>query len=160
MMDIELIKKYVPHRYPFLLVDRILDEKPGVSLIAIKNVSFNEPIFQGHFPDISIFPGVFILEAMAQASGILATLTTGRLSTTPDELYYFAGLDKVKFKKPVVPGDQLHMLIEFVQEKQNYMIFKTKGTATVNGEVVCMGEFLCAKKSKIGETPTIERDLI
>ena len=104
-LQIEEILELLPHRFPFLLVDRVLDFEEGRFLRAVKNVSVNEPFFQGHFPGKPIFPGVLILEAMAQATGILAFKSVGKLE--PGELYYFAGIDEARFKRPVVPGDQM-----------------------------------------------------
>jgi 3-hydroxyacyl-[acyl-carrier-protein] dehydratase len=147
MMDIEKIKQYMPHRYPFIMLDRVLDAEPGKSIVGIKNISINEPIFQGHFPNKAIFPGVLIVEAMAQLSGVLAYLTAGvEPDAATQELYFFAGIDKVRFKKMVVPGDQLKLTIEFLQEKGNYSVIKTKGIATVDDELVCTAELLIAKK--------------
>ena len=147
-MSIERIKNHVPHRYPFLLLDKIVHEEAGKELTAIKNVSINEPIFQGHFPEMAIFPGVLIVEAMAQASGILASITAGSKAVENEDLYFLAGVDKAKFKKPVIPGDQIKIKVEFIQEKHDYAVFKTKGVATVDDEVVCTAEILCAKKRK------------
>jgi len=147
-LDVEQIKKYIPHRYPFLMLDKIIDVQPGKSLTAIKNVSISEPVFQGHFPQMAVFPGVLIVEAMAQASGMLAYLTAENPETAAEELYFFAGIDKTRFKKMVVPGDQLQLQIEFLQEKNHFSIFKTKGTATVDGVVACTAELMLAKKSK------------
>ncbi len=110
-LHIEEILELLPHRYPFLLVDRVLDFEEGRFLRAVKNVSVNEPFFQGHFPGKPIFPGVLILEAMAQATGILAFKSVGKLE--PGELYYFAGIDEARFKRPVVPGDQMIMEVTF-----------------------------------------------
>ena len=111
-LQIEEILELLPHRFPFLLVDRVLDFEEGRFLRAVKNVSVNEPFFQGHFPGKPIFPGVLILEAMAQATGILAFKSVGKLE--PGELYYFAGIDEARFKRPVVPGDQMIMEVLFV----------------------------------------------
>ena len=134
----------LPHRYPFLMVDKvenyeISDERK--TLRAIKNVSFNEPIFQGHFGQAGV-PGVLILEAMAQATGILAFTMVGKPS--PNELYYFASIDNARFKRPVGPGDQLVLDVEFLKERRG--IAKFTGVATVNGEVVCTAELMCAKR--------------
>ena len=110
-LDIEQILLHLPHRYPFLLVDRVLECEPGKHLVALKNVTVNEPYFQGHFPGYPVMPGVMIIEAMAQAAAILSYLTIGEL---PDgnKLFYFAGIDEARFKRPVVPGDQLVMRVE------------------------------------------------
>jgi len=144
-LGIQEIMDLLPHRYPFLMVDKvesyeISDERK--TLRAIKNVSFNEPIFQGHFPAKPVFPGVLILEAMAQATGILAFTMVGKPS--PNELYYFASIDNARFKRPVGPGDQLVLDVEFLKERRG--IAKFTGVVTVNGEVVCTAELMCAKR--------------
>ena len=142
-LDIYDILKHLPHRYPFLLIDRVLDYEPGKSLIAIKNVTHNEPHFPGHFPNRPIMPGVLILEAMAQATGILAFKTTDRI---PDDnsLYYFVGIDNARFKQPVEPGDQLRLEVEFVKQMRG--IWKFKGRALVDGKVVCSADLMCAER--------------
>ena len=142
-MDIHEILEHLPHRYPFLLIDRVVDCKPGESLVGYKNVSYNEPFFPGHFPQRPVFPGVLILEALAQATGILAFRT---LERTPDDnsLYYFVGVDKARFKQPVEPGDQLRLEVEFVAEKRG--IWKFNGKALVDGKVVCSAELMCAER--------------
>ena len=128
------ILNYLPHRYPFLLVDRILEQDEN-RIVGLKNVTMNEPFFQGHFPGLPIMPGVLILEAMAQVSGIQFL----RNVEEPEQyVFYFAGLDKVKFRKPVVPGDQLRMEIEVLRIRKTSC--KTKGTALVDGEVVAEAE--------------------
>ena len=132
-LQIEEILELLPHRFPFLLVDRVLDFEEGRFLRAVKNVSVNEPFFQGHFPGKPIFPGVLILEAMAQATGILAFKSVGKLE--PGELYYFAGIDEARFKRPVVPGDQMIMEVTF--EKTRRGLTRFKGVALVDGKVVC-----------------------
>ncbi|SFU38948.1 3-hydroxyacyl-ACP dehydratase FabZ [Xenorhabdus koppenhoeferi] len=141
-LQIEEILNLLPHRYPFLLVDRVLDFKEGKFLRAVKNVTFNEPFFQGHFPGKPIFPGVLILEAMAQATGILAFKSAGSLK--PDELYYFAAIDRARFKRPVLPGDQMIMEVEFIKERQGVARFK--GVAKVDGELACEAEMMCARR--------------
>ena len=144
-LDTLAIMKLLPHRYPFLLVDRVvhyeMSEERKV-LRAIKNVSFNEPFFQGHFPERPVFPGVLILEAMAQATGILAFRMVGK--PNPGELYYFASIDNARFKRPVVPGDQLVLDVEYLKERRG--IAKFTGVATVDGEVVCSADLMCAKR--------------
>lgn len=147
-MDIEQIKEYLPHRYPFLFIDRVESYESGKTILALKNISMGESVFQGHFPDKAIFPGVLIIEAMAQAAGILTYLTIRTKPETVDDLYYFAGIDKVRFKKPVVPGDQLMIEIEIIQERKNYSVVKCNGTARVGDDIVCTGELLIAKKAK------------
>lgn len=143
-MDIQEILEHLPHRFPFLLVDRVLACEPGKSLTAIKNVSVNEPCFTGHFPERPIFPGVLIMEALAQATGILAFRTTGN---KPDgsSLYFFAGIDNCRFKQPVVPGDQLLLEVELVKTKRG--IWKFKGEAKVDGKVVASADLMCAEQS-------------
>jgi 3-hydroxyacyl-[acyl-carrier-protein] dehydratase len=144
-LDIQEIMGLLPHRYPFLMVDRVEDyeiTEERKTLRAIKNISFNEPIFQGHFPAKPVFPGVLILEAMAQATGILAFTMVGKPS--PNELYYFASIDNARFKRPVGPGDRLVLDVEFLKERRG--IAKFTGVATVDGEVVCTAELMCAKR--------------
>lgn len=140
--DIEAIKKYLPHRYPFLMVDRVIEIVPGKSITAIKNVSANEPHFTGHFPSLAVMPGVLMVEAMAQTSGILTYATLDRVPQ--GELYFLAGIDKVRFKRLVTPGDQLLLHIELL--KHRLEVWKFAGTATVNGEVACIAEFTNVKE--------------
>lgn len=142
-MDIEIIKRYLPHRYPFLLVDRVLAVEPGKSLSAIKNVTVNEPFFNGHFPIRSVMPGVLIVEALAQASGILIYKTLNCFPS--DELFYLAGIDNARFKRVVVPGDQLHLQVEISKQRLN--LWKFLGQATVNGELACAVEFMNMRDS-------------
>jgi 3-hydroxyacyl-[acyl-carrier-protein] dehydratase len=141
-MDVRDIMSYLPHRYPFLLIDRVLDYEPGKFLTAVKNVSVNEPMFTGHFPIAPILPGVLITEAMAQAAGVLAFKTCDR---TPDDnsLYYFAGIDKARFKKPVVPGDQLVLHVELTMQKRN--LWKFNATAKVDDAIVATAEIMSAE---------------
>ena len=143
-MDIQDILEHLPHRYPFLLVDRVLECEPGKRLVALKNVSVNEPMFTGHFPERPIFPGVLIMEALAQATGILAFKTT---NTKPDgtSLYYFAGIDNCRFKQPVLPGDQMIMEVELIKEKRG--IWKFSAAAKVDGKVVASAEIMCAQQA-------------
>jgi len=144
-LDIQRILELLPHRFPFLLVDRVLNyDITGEHKVlkAIKNVSFNEPFFQGHFPNKPVLPGVLILEAMAQATGILAFTMVGK--PQPGELYYFASIDNARFKRPVVPGDQLVLEVEYLKERRG--IAKFTGVASVNGEVVCTADLMCAKR--------------
>lgn len=142
-LDIYEILQHLPHRYPFLLIDRVTECIPGETLIGYKNVSYNEPYFTGHFPQRPVMPGVLILEALAQATGILAFRTLGRV---PDEnsLYYFVGVDKARFKQPVEPGDQLELSVKFVKEKRG--IWKFEGVASVEGKVVCSADLMCAER--------------
>ncbi|MCF6434571.1 MULTISPECIES: 3-hydroxyacyl-ACP dehydratase FabZ [Pseudoalteromonas] len=140
--DIQEILKLLPHRYPMLLVDKVIDYKAGEYLHAVKNVTVNEPIFTGHFPDQPIFPGVMILEAMAQATGLLGFKTVENRSE--NELYLFAAIDNARFKQPVLPGDVMHLHIEFVKERRN--IWKFYGEAKVDGKVVCSADLMCARR--------------
>lgn len=144
MMDIHQILKQLPHRYPFLLVDRVLEVDKGKSIKALKNVSMNEPQFTGHFPHRPVFPGVLMLEAMAQTAALLAFDTLG---TTPDDktVYYFAGIDGARFKRPVEPGDQLVMDVSL--ERMKAGIFKFKGVARVGDEVACEAELMCTMRT-------------
>ena len=144
-LDIAEILELLPHRYPFLLVDRVLEFEEHKFLRAVKNVSVNEPFFQGHFPGKPIFPGVLILEAMAQATGILAFKSVGKLE--PGELYYFAGIDEARFKRPVVPGDQMIMEVTF--EKTRRGLTRFKGVATVDGKIVCEATMMCARTPRL-----------
>jgi len=141
VIEVEEIQTLIPHRYPFLLVDRVLDYVPGQSIHAIKNVTVNEPVFQGHFPDFKIFPGVMILEAMAQASGVLGFKS---VDGKDGEMFLFASIDKARFKRPVTPGDTLHIHVEFVKERRG--MWKFAGTAKVDGKVVCTADLMCARK--------------
>lgn len=143
-MDISEILKYLPHRYPFLLIDRVLDFTPGESLHAIKNVTINEPFFQGHFPIQPVMPGVLILEAMAQATGLLAFKTMSDDVSPPGVLYYFAGIDNARFRRVVEPGDQIHFEVKMIKERRGIGVFY--GEAKVDGEVVCSAEIMCARR--------------
>lgn len=142
-LDIYEILKHLPHRYPFLLIDRVVECIPGKSLVAIKNVSYNEPYFQGHFPGLPIMPGVLILESLAQATGILAFKTT---ETLPSEgaIYYFAGIDKARFKRPVEPGDQMRLEVELVRSLGR--LWKFTGKVTVDGNLVASADVMCSYK--------------
>lgn len=143
MMDVNEIRKYLPHRYPFLLVDRVVELVPGESIVAYKNVTVNEPFFNGHFPDHPVMPGVLIVEAMAQAAGILGFKT---MDKTPQDgsIYYFVGSDKLRFKRPVVPGDRLQLEAKIVSEKRG--IWKFDVNATVDGDIVSSATILCADR--------------
>lgn len=143
-MDIHYILKQLPHRYPFLLVDRVLELKKGESLVAIKNVTINEPFFPGHFPHRPVMPGVMILEALAQATGLLAFETAG---ATPEDnmLYYFVGIDSARFRKPVEPGDQLRLEVKLLRHSRG--IWKFEAYAKVDGEVVCDAQLMCAARA-------------
>ncbi|GAA0557238.1 MAG TPA: 3-hydroxyacyl-ACP dehydratase FabZ [Rheinheimera sp.] len=141
-LQIQEIMALLPHRYPFLLIDRVLDYTPGESLTAIKNVTVNEPIFTGHFPGMPIFPGVLILEALAQATGILGFKTVTERSE--NELYLFAAIDEARFKKPVLPGDTMVLEVKFLKERRN--MWKFYGEAKVEGQIVCSAELMCARR--------------
>jgi 3-hydroxyacyl-[acyl-carrier-protein] dehydratase len=136
-LTIEEIQELLPHRYPFLLVDRIIDYVPGKKAVGIKNVTFNEPQFQGHFPGRSLMPGVLIIEAMAQVGGIVMT----QMPDSKGGLFVFAGIDKVRFRRQVVPGDQLVMTVELLWVKQR-RFGKMQGRAEVNGQLAAEGELL------------------
>ena len=142
-MDIRAVLGYLPHRYPFLMIDRVRECEPGKRIVAIKCVSFNEPYFQGHFPNRPIMPGVLILEAMAQAGGILAFRTE---SGKPDEnsVYYLAGIDEARFKKPVIPGDLLEIEVTLVRTLRG--IWKFACVARVDASVVAEARILCSKR--------------
>jgi len=142
-MDICEVLKYLPHRYPFLLVDRVVECVPGKSLVALKNVTYNEPFFQGHFPQRPIMPGVLILEALAQATGILAFRTT-ETRPTQNVLYFFVGIDNARFKHPVEPGDQLILEVDLVRRMRD--LWKFSAQARVGDKVVASAELMCAKK--------------
>ncbi len=146
-MDVNEIRNTLPHRYPFLLVDRVLEFEPGKSLVAIKNVSVNEPFFQGHFPQKPVMPGVLILEALAQATGLLAFRTEGR-DAARDSLYYFVGIDKARFKRPVEPGDQLRLAVDVIKVKRGIWVFDT--VATVDDKVAATAVIMCTER-KIDE---------
>ena len=142
-MDIKEILDHLPHRYPFLLVDRVVDFEIGKSIHAYKNISINEQFFTGHFPHHPVMPGVLIMEALAQAAGILSFKTMG---AKPDDnsVFYFVGIDNARFKKPVVPGDQLHLHVEIVRQIRG--IWKYKVEARVDGEVAAQAELMCAQR--------------
>jgi 3-hydroxyacyl-[acyl-carrier-protein] dehydratase len=143
-IDIHEIQKLLPHRYPFLLIDRVIDYVPGDHLVGIKNITFNEPQFTGHFPQRVIMPGVLILESLAQATGLLAFKTADELSSDK-ELYYLAGIDNARFKRPVEPGDQLQLEVKLVKHKRN--LWKFFGEATVEGELVVSADIMCVNQA-------------
>jgi 3-hydroxyacyl-[acyl-carrier-protein] dehydratase len=143
MMDIAEIKKYLPHRYPFLLVDRVTEIEIGKSIVAYKNVSVNEPFFEGHFPDNPVMPGVLIVEALAQAAGILGFKTANK-KPEDGSIYYFVGIDDVRIKRKVVPGDQLKLKAVVLAEKRG--IWKFECVATVDDELVCSATIMCADR--------------
>ena len=138
-MDVYEVMKHLPHRYPFLLIDRVLEVVPGESVVAIKNVTINEPFFPGHFPQRPVMPGVMIMEAMAQASGMLAYRTDPSLEE-PGSLYFFVGMDKVRFKRQVEPGDQLRFEVNLVRTRRGMWMFS--GKALVDGQVAAIGDLI------------------
>ena len=144
-MNIDEIMQFLPHRYPFLLIDRVLELEVGKSITAIKNVSINEPFFSGHFPGMPVMPGVLILEAMAQAAALLSFKTE---NYTPEEIgiVYFAGIDGARFKKPVLPGDQLVLKIEIVRRVRG--IWKYTARAEVDGALVAEAELMATLRDK------------
>lgn len=144
-MYIEEIRRFLPHRYPFLLIDRVLDCVPGETLTAIKNVSVNEPFFTGHFPETPIMPGVLIIEALAQATGLLGFKTMSE-EPSDDLLYMLVGVDNVRLKRQVVPGDQLTLKVAI--KRRSKVIWKFTGEASVDGEIVTTADLLCAAKEK------------
>lgn len=143
MMDVNEIREYLPHRYPFLLVDRVVELNPGESIVAYKNVTVNEPFFNGHFPDHPVMPGVLIVEAMAQAAGVLGFKTMNK-KPQDGSIYYFVGSDKLRFKRPVVPGDQLKLEAKIVSERRGIWKFDVK--ATVEDDIVSTATILCADR--------------
>ncbi|GGP24494.1 3-hydroxyacyl-ACP dehydratase FabZ [Silvimonas amylolytica] len=142
-MDINDIVKYLPHRYPFLLVDRVVELELGKSIKAIKNVTINEPFFQGHFPGYPVMPGVLIMEALAQAAGVLSFKSEGRMPSD-GTLYFFAGIDNARFKRQVLPGDQLTLCVEMVAQKRG--IYKYQAKAYVGDELAAEADLMCAER--------------
>ena len=142
-IDIVKVMQWLPHRYPMLLVDRIIDFEPDTSITAIKNVTINEPFFEGHFPGQPIMPGVLIVEAMAQAAALLFRVDEDN-QPSAEATYYFVGIDKARFKRPVTPGDQLVMNIKIKRKMRS--IWKFEGIATVDDKVCCISEFMCTYK--------------
>lgn len=143
-VEVTRILDMLPHRYPFLLVDRVVECVPGESLRAIKNVTINEPFFQGHFPGHPIMPGVLVIEAMAQASGVLVQLSADEAKAAP--LYYLVKVDKARFSRTVAPGDQLVLEIHLKRMRQGMGLFSCR--AMVDGEQAACAEILCAERSK------------
>ena len=142
-MEIQEIMKHLPHRYPFLLIDRVIACEPGREIVALKNVTINEPFFAGHFPHHPVMPGVLIIEAMAQASAILA-FRSFDLKSDPNSVYYFVGIDEARFKRPVVPGDQLTIKAQVVRNLRG--IWKFTGQALVGETLVSEAELMCTMK--------------
>ena len=149
-LNVHQIRKILPHRYPFLLVDRVEYIEFGQRIHAIKNVTVNEPFFPGHFPDYPVFPGVLIMEALAQAAAILtfASASDEETKNAADDLYLFAGIDNARFKRPVMPGDRLELFAEMTASKRG--IYKYKAVAKVDGQVVAEADLMCAHR-KMGE---------
>jgi 3-hydroxyacyl-[acyl-carrier-protein] dehydratase len=145
MMDINEIQTFLPHRYPFLFVDRVTEVESGVLIRGYKNVSFNESFFEGHFPGMPIMPGVLVLEALAQISGILGFVTTNK-KPSDDLVHYFAGSNKVRFKRPIVPGDQIILESKLMAAKHN--IWKFDCQALVDGELACSAEIMTAERER------------
>jgi 3-hydroxyacyl-[acyl-carrier-protein] dehydratase len=146
IFDIRDIMGMLAHRYPFLLVDRVIAYEKEKSLTAIKNVTFNEPFFPGHFPGLPTMPGVLIIEAMAQACGLLTSQDTG-IRGGDGKIFYFAGIENARFKRIVVPGDQLTLFVEQVKQKRG--VYKFKGSASVDGQLACDAELTCVIKDTI-----------
>ena len=143
MMDVTEIRKYLPHRYPFLLVDRVVDLNLGDSIVAYKNLSINEPYFDGHFPEQPVFPGVLLVEAMAQAAGILGFKS---MNKTPADgsIYYFVGADKLRFKRPCIPGDQVMLRAKILGDRRGIWSFEV--SADVDDELCASATILCADR--------------
>jgi len=142
-MDINDILRHLPHRYPFLLIDRVIEFNKGESLTGIKNVTYNEPFFQGHFPQRPVMPGVLILEAMAQATGLLAFRTLENTADR-DTLYFLVGMDRVRFKRPVEPGDQLLLSARLLKTKRGIWMFDCD--ARVDGAIAASAEIMCTER--------------
>lgn len=142
-MDILEIRKYLPHRYPFLLLDRVVELEEGDRVLAYKNITYNEEVFQGHFPHFPVFPGVMLVEAMAQACGVLGFKT---MDKTPDDgsIYLFAGIDNVRFKRQVVPGDRVFIEAKILSEKRG--IWKFQCSCKVDDQLVTSATILCADR--------------
>jgi 3-hydroxyacyl-[acyl-carrier-protein] dehydratase len=143
MLDITDIRRYLPHRYPFLLVDRVVDITAGESIVAYKNLAINEPFFNGHFPDNPIFPGVLLLEAMAQAAGILGFYSQGK-TNEDGSTYYFAGADNLRFRRPCVPGDRVMLRAAVISQRRG--IWKFDVSSDVDGELAGAATILCADR--------------
>ena len=142
-MDIQQILQHLPHRYPFLMIDRVTEFKAGESLVGYKNVTYNEPFFTGHFPERPVMPGVLILEAMAQATGLLAFRTVER-GAKRESLYFLVGIDKARFKRPVEPGDQLILSAKLMRARRGIWVFY--GESSVDGQVVATAEIMCTEQ--------------
>lgn len=153
MLDVEQIRAILPHRYPFLLVDRIIDLVPGERAVGLKNVTINEEFFQGHFPGHAVMPGVLIIESMAQVGGVLLLSMSGNAG----KLAYFGTIDKVRFRKPVLPGDTLIIETEMLKVRGN--IGRVRAVTKVDGEVVAEGEFMCALVDREKPKPAVGGDV-
>ncbi len=145
-MDINQILQHLPHRYPFLLIDRVLSFEAGKEIVALKNVSMNEPFFPGHYPHHPVMPGVLIIEAMAQAAAILSFTGTSDGKPDDNKVYYFVGIDGARFKRPVVPGDQL--ILKVVPTRNLRGVWKFAAVATVNDQVAAEAELMCTMRDK------------
>ena len=142
-MDIKQILQHLPHRYPFLMIDRVTEFKAGESLVGYKNVTYNEPFFVGHFQERPVMPGVLILEAMAQATGLLAFRTVER-GAKRDSLYFLVGIDKARFKRPVEPGDQLILKANLKRARRGIWVFACE--SSVDGQIVATAEIMCTEQ--------------
>lgn len=143
LMDVNQIKERLPQRFPFLMIDRVVELELGKRIVAIKNLSANEAFFEGHFPNKPVMPGVLMIEALAQAAGVLGFMTMDK-KPLDGSIYLFAGVDNVRFKRQVVPGDQLRLEVEYITQKRG--IWKFEGVATVDGEMACKAGILCADR--------------
>ncbi len=143
IMDVNEVREYLPHRYPFLLVDRVIELNLGESIVGYKNITVNEPYFDGHFPEQPVFPGVLLLEAMAQVSGILGFKTMDK-KPADGSIYYFVGADKLRFKRPAVPGDQLMLRSQVLSDRRG--IWKFEVSADVDGKLCASATILCADR--------------
>jgi 3-hydroxyacyl-[acyl-carrier-protein] dehydratase len=143
-MDINAILKHLPHRYPFLLIDRIIKFEPGKSLVAIKNLTINEAFFVGHFPQRPVMPGVLIIESLAQAASVLAYKTAGYLPGDSEPLFLLAGINKARFRRVVEPGDQLQLEVKFSRSKRSVWVIE--GSAFVGSELACSAELLSVQR--------------
>ncbi len=144
-MDIHEILEHLPHRYPFLLLDRVLSVEPGKEIVALKNVTINEPFFPGHYPHHPVMPGVLVIEAMAQAAAIL-TFKSSENKPDKNTVYYFVGIDGARFKRPVVPGDQLILKVSYLRSMRG--LWKFSAVAEVEGKVAAQAEIMCAMREK------------
>jgi 3-hydroxyacyl-[acyl-carrier-protein] dehydratase len=149
MIDIHEILRLLPHRYPIVLVDRVLELEPNVRVVAIKNVTINEPYFAGHFPNYPVMPGVLVIEAMAQAAAVLSYKSLGD-DLDPNAMFFFAGIDQARFKRQVVPGDQLRLELELLRSRSG--IGKFAGRALVDGQIAAEAELTCAYR-RMGKDP-------